>query len=324
MLNQIDALGGELSFDGFSEADFAAFEPKKWGSRVYTMERRAARAKAVALARAVVERAEGDELLLGASDDAPSMANQRKVDSVRAYLTRPAAMQTAIASRLQTNNLSNAQALFDLALEHRHASLLFSVSQTRFTLEYHLSPLAQVDRMNFARKLEYEEDRTRVLEIFSDLEESALRLGSTTCSAPDVDQEQLEAIATSVCHTEEPVILCQSWEASDPVLAEASFSDVLVPVGLQYLQVWKHLSWSPSNDFAKVGVDKAVAKAEKKMKRSGPPKEDSLSPGVRVTILSGLFAGRAGYLAEPDGKGNVRVMVGPVSVSVPAQDIKPA
>ena len=38
--------------------------------------------------------------------------------------------------------------------------------------------------------------------------------------------------------------------------------------------------------------------------------------------MSGLFAGRSGYLAELDAKGRAKVMVGPVSVSVDAKDLK--
>ncbi|MEL6186607.1 MAG: hypothetical protein AAFU79_18465, partial [Myxococcota bacterium] len=89
-----------------------------------------------------------------------------------------------------------------------------------------------------------------------------------------------------------------------------------------------HLAWAPDNDFAKVAVEKTVKKAEKKLKKGGSGSSDSkvpsLEPGSRVTILSGLFAGRGGYLAEIDGKGQAKVMVGPVSVTVPATDVKPA
>ncbi|MBI2375744.1 MAG: hypothetical protein HYV07_17240 [Deltaproteobacteria bacterium] len=50
--------------------------------------------------------------------------------------------------------------------------------------------------------------------------------------------------------------------------------------------------------------------------KSGPP-----GVGERVTILTGLFNGRVGQLAELDGKGRAKVMVGPISVTVEAKDL---
>ena len=48
----------------------------------------------------------------------------------------------------------------------------------------------------------------------------------------------------------------------------------------------------------------------------------SFQVGERVTIMSGLFAGRVGYLHEINDSGKAKVMVGPISVNVDAKDLK--
>lgn len=334
MVTTLDALGDASPFDGFVEADFDAFQRKKWGSRVYTMERREARRKAVALARAAqVDLAPEalEHLSLGASDDAPSMANQRKVEAVWAFLTRPEAERARLGSRVGRTNLSDREALFDIATEHQHASLLFRVDEQGFQLEWHLSPRAGVDRMNAARKLAYTEDRAELLRLLSELPEAEVGFVGELRSAAEIEETEVEVWAERLQGSSQPLVVRRGWTRGEDRLLDPSFVDEVRAIASGLLAVHRHLAWAQDNDFAKVGVEKAVEKVEKKLERRGAkksggsagPSETELSPGARVTILSGLFAGRSGYLAEPDGKGNVKVMVGPVSVSVPTSDVKP-
>jgi hypothetical protein len=126
----------------------------------------------------------------------------------------------------------------------------------------------------------------------------------------------------------EPFMVRLDFPRSDPRLASPDLLPLLKTPVLAFVQILDHLAWARENDFAKVGVDEAVEKVERKLgkkkKRAPDSAPPTLAPGARVTILSGLFAGRSGYLAEQEGKGKVKVMVGPVSVSVPLGDIKPA
>lgn len=324
MLNRLDALGEASPFEGFDEADFDAFLPKKQGSRVYTMERRATRAKTVALARDALARSgAGAEFELGASDDAPSMANQRKVEAIWAYLTRPDGQRSAIASKLGRTDLSDRAALFDTLVEHQHLSLLFRVDLDGFATELHLSPRAGVDRTNVLRKLAYAEDRAALLELLQGLEGAQAGFEGALLPAADVDEAKVESWAAEMEASSTPFVVRQVWSREDGKLQAPEFGDAVGVLAEGLIALYRHLAWSTDNDFAKIGVEKAVAKAEKKIEKAKGGAVE-LAPGARVTILSGLFAGRSGYLAEPDGKGNVKVMVGPVSVSVPTGDIKPA
>lgn len=319
----LDALGETGPFEGFVEADFAAFERKKWGSRVYTMERRAARQKLVALARAAVASRDGGlrNLEVGASDDAPSVANGRKVDAVWAYLTREKALRDALASRLSRTDLADTSALFDIVIEHQHASLLFRLDHDTVRIELHLSPRARVDRSNAATKLGYREDRDALVELSQALPSGA-RIGfeDDLKAGEALDEPTVAGFAESFGSSTEPFVVRVEWSSEEAQRAAAGFVEQAAEAASALGPILGHLAWSRDNDFAKVGVSEALTKAEKKLKKASPGQ--GLAPGTRVTILSGLFAGRTGYFSEVDAKGNAKVMVGPVSVSVPAADIK--
>ena len=170
MAIKLDALGEAGPFNGFFAEDFDAFEKKKWASRVYTMERRAVLQKLLGLARAAREPLPDLESYdLGTSDDAPSMVNGRKVSAGWAYITRAPEARKTLASRVAKTNLSDAASLFDIAVEHEHASLLLAVDLNQFGIELHISPKAAVDRTNAERKLGYREDREALTQLLSEI-----------------------------------------------------------------------------------------------------------------------------------------------------------
>lgn len=323
----LDALGEAGPFPGFEPADFAAFERKKQGSRVYTMERRAVLQKLVTLARGFRSRRELEETLdLGVSDDAPSIANHRKVGAVWAYLTRPEPQRRALGSRVGKLDLADTSAFFDIAVEHQHASLLLSIDDAGFEVALLISGRASVDRTNASRKLAYAEDRAALVEKCRSLPEGCeVVMGDTRIASGQVDESTVEGWSTALAETSNSFSITRSWNKEDSSLRDPSFEDALTPVLDGLFDIYQAEAWSTENDFAKVSVEKAVEKAQKKLDKkvaSGSPGEPVLAPGVRVTILSGLFAGRGGYVAETDAKGQVKVMVGPVSVTVAAADLR--
>lgn len=326
----LDALGETGPFDGFDEADFDAFERKKWGSRVYTMARRAGLQKLVALLRGIIdERADkvGDHEL-GASDDAPSIANNRKVEAVWAYLTRPGSLRSALSSRLSKTDLADSASLFDIAVEHQHASLILRLDQAGVSAEVHFSPKATVDRMNAERKLSYQDDQKALLALIAELPpEVNVGFEDGLSPAPEATEATLESWADRWNGGGPAFVVRRNWDRHDARLSEPGFVDEAIATFDGLWDIYLLMAWSRDNDFAKVGVTETLAKVEKRLNKTGAAvseakSEVALAPGTRVTILSGLFAGRAGYLAEVDGKGKVKVMVGPVSVSVPIGDVK--
>ena len=91
--DKVSAFSSQKGFAGFDEADFAAYEPKKWSSNAYTLARRTAKDKVLLVANSLeselAEELEGLELF--GSDEAPTIANGRKVEAQWAYFIRTGA-----------------------------------------------------------------------------------------------------------------------------------------------------------------------------------------------------------------------------------------
>ena len=108
-------------------------------------------------------------------------------------------------------------------------------------------------------------------------------------------------------------------EPSDIVAFGASAVESLGSILRTYVPLYRFLAWSKDNEHA------AVKETIKKSTEERQKKAIAFHPGDRVTILTGLFAGRAGYVAEIDAKGvKAKVMVGPVSLSIESKDLKSA
>lgn len=327
MAIKLDALGAAAPFRGFASEDFDAFEKKKWSSRVYTKERRAALQKLVVIGRSLPEvvpdLASYD---FGTSDDAPSMVNNRKVQAVWLYITRPNELRSVISSRLSKTDLADTSALFDIALEHQHACVLLAIDHDRLLLELHISPRAFVDRMNAENKLNYQDDREALISFLNALPEDAeVGFEDSLQLAQDISRETIEGWQPYWATSNYAFVIRYAWGRDEDGLGSEEFAQEVRDRFTEVWPIYEFLAWSTSNDFAKVVVEKTMERVEKKMKKvAASNSEVELAPGDRVTILSGLFAGRAGYLAETDGKGQVKVMVGPVSVSVPVDDVKPS
>ncbi|HJL40888.1 MAG TPA: hypothetical protein RMG48_06255 [Myxococcales bacterium LLY-WYZ-16_1] len=309
-----------MTFTGFETADFDAFAPKKRKSNAYTLERRRVRDKLLALANALTPRLETavDDLELATTEDAPAVSNGRSVDSMAAYWVRPAPVRAALAPRQSTD--LQAQTIFQIAVHQQHPHVRMGVTDRGFELGFRLPRAAKHDRTNASRKLRLDWAHEEWAEGTAGLGSEARfgssgdlrRIGDWTAEgfsklADDLDNGgELEGI--------------QIFERNDSTVATAELVDRIVPPVKAWLRTLRFFAWSPTNDHSPVqaAVDEAVAEDEKKETHS------ELGPGDRVTILSGLFAGRAGYLSEVDAKGRAKVMVGPVSVSVAVDELKGA
>ena len=319
--DDISAFSSSGTFAGFEAADFDAYEQKKWSSNAYTLARRRAKDKLNALAHAV--KGELDEELapfeLLGSDEAPTVANARKVEAQWAFFIRGAESRAALKPLLYTTDLQAGLGLFDIAVQHQHACLVLRLSHDGLSVGIEIASKAKVDRDNVAQKLAQSWARDKLVELCGALPGGA-RIG--------VDGDMHEAIdlkAVAIEAWAEPLTAGKGLFATDSLISRDEpmmSSDLCVGTVVELVSVFlplcSFLAWSRDNDYTQ--LKEALKKtADDKQKRA-----PAMKPGDRVTILSGLFSGRPGYLAEIDAKGRAKVMVGPVSVSVDGKDIKPA
>ena len=321
--NKLGAIGSGGPFAGFRDEDFDAYQKKKWRSNAYTLARREAKDRVLALVRSVEEELQEDltDLELGASEEAPSVANGRQVKAQWAFFTRHADARAGLKRFLNKTDLQSGANLFDIAVHHQHACLTFRLDERGFAVGVELASKASVDLENASKKLGYQDTRKELKEILQGLpNDSQLIWRDRRTPAIDVTEEQLGEL--------QPDLLISSstlkFEALLSRDEEILRSDALIGTAEEFLAafipLYRFIAWSPENDYAGVKVE---IKRQKKKQTKQPTQSAAvkIAPGARVTILSGLFSGRAGYVAEIE-RGKAKVMVGPVSVTVDAKDLK--
>lgn len=317
----VSAFSGGGRFDGFVDADYDAYVAKKQTSNAYTLGRRRAKDKLLALAHAVAAEL-GDDLqgleLLG-SDEAPTVANGRRVEAQWAYFIREPAARTALKPLLQTTNLHAGANLFDIAVEHQHASLTLRLDDVGLRVGLEVAPKAKVDRENIAVKLSDEDAVPEFLELCEALPgEATLGPGSARVPALDVTADVVESWLAPLREDGTSFAAELQLARDEPVLATQALIGTVVQLVSTFVDLYRFTAWSPENDHARV-----KAEIKKSVNEKTEAVAATFSAGARVTILAGLFAGRSGYLAEIS-KGKAKVMVGPVSVGVELKDIKSA
>lgn len=309
-----------MTFTGFDAADFDAFLPKKQGSNAYTLERRRAKEKLVAVARALTtahpEAVEG--LDLETTEDAPSVQNGRKVRALSAYFVRPTSVRSGLKELLATD-LAAGAGLFEIAVHQQHAHLELRIDVECLTIGVRVPPGARIDRENISEKLALDWAHEDLVELLAALPEDARAGVETELQPAGSAQTQAFAAWAREKVTSGPSLIVEQIIARDePELGEPGWLDRGVETLAKFAPVFRFLAWSRSNDHTR--VQEVVAKKVEATKKEAA----GLEPGTRVTILSGLFSGRAGYVAELDHKGKAKVMVGPVTITVDRDDLKPA
>jgi hypothetical protein len=318
--DNVNAFSSGGPFTGFGEGDFKAYEPKKWSSNAYTLERRKAKDKLLALSRAVQEQLQKElaGLDLVGSDEAPTVANGKKVEAQWAFFVRDAESRAALKPFLETTDLQAGANLFDIALQHQHAVLALRLDLAGLDLRVDVAGKAKVDRENFAEKLKQGWARDQWAELCRGLPEGAKTGFEPNLKlAAEITPSDAEELPEPMSKGDASFVVGTRVEKTDPILGNEGLIDVLLERTRKMLTIYRFLAWSRDNDHRQ--LKEALKKTqEEKAKRAA-----AFQPGDRVTILAGLFAGRSGYLAELDAKGRAKVMVGPVSVSVEAKDLKP-
>jgi hypothetical protein len=317
---ELGAIGSGGAFQGFAPSDFDAYEPKKQGSNAFTLERRKAKDKLLALARAL-EKELAEELAgleLGASDEAPSVANGRKVEAQWVFFTRAADDRASLRTLLGKTDLHGGAGLFDIAIQHQHACLSLRLDQKGLSTCVELATKAKVDRDNARLKLEQKWARDKLVELTTALPgDTTIGFGGDRKEALAITATDMESWLGALNAAEQPFVVECTIPRSEELLGTDALIGTMVEHLETFLPIYRFLAWSRDNDHTQVkgAIQKEIAVRQKRI-------APAFEPGDRVTILSGLFAGRSGYLAEIDAKGRAKVMVGPVSVSVDVKDLK--
>ena len=290
--------------------------------RVHSRSEPEAKDRILALTRAVEEELteELQELELGASEEAPSVANGRQVKAQWVFFTRHAEARTGLKRFLNKTDLQSGANLFDIAVQHQHACLVLRLDHEGFAVGVEIAPKAAVDLENAAKKLGYQDARKDCIELLQALPNGA-ELICSKVRAPTLDVTEAELAQVHEDLQGNGLICEVVIDRDEEVLRSDALIGTVEELVASFVPLYRFLAWSPENDYAAVKVE--IQRQKKKKAKAPPPEAAKLSAGARVTILSGLFSGRAGYVAEIE-RGKAKVMVGPVAVTIDAKDIKPS
>lgn len=298
---------------GLEARDFDAFVRKKWKSNAYTLERRTARDKLLIWARHAQQTygALTEGLELTHTEDVPSVSNGREVRSLRVYWVRPAPLRAGLKELLQTDLAAGT--LFQIAVHQQHAHVGLEIAEDGLSVRLSIPPGARVDRSNLEQKLALDWIPEEWPELVAGLpDEARFGLEGETRPIHAWDPAELATLAGGLARGPDFGV----WWTLGREEASAADGELFIEPLAACLRLHRFFAWSKDNDHSPLEV------AVEKQLEAAVERSPGFSPGDRVTILGGLFAGRAGYLAEVDAKGKAKVMVGPISVSVPVDELK--
>ncbi|MFH1810487.1 MAG: hypothetical protein ABIJ09_17230 [Pseudomonadota bacterium] len=312
-----------MAFAGFSSEDFETYQAPKRSSAMYTLKRRVVKDKLSALADRL-DQLLGIGLGLGGlkrelSDDAPSLVNNRKVDSQWLSWLRGPEQQVQLKALQDEIKLSSPDAL-DIAVHHKHAQLAVVVDDRWLETSLRIHRRARVDRDNLAVKLKEGWARDALVELLKKCGEGFCLGAVNGRELPEQDVTALRGddvaawleagaqaewlVVSATCSVEDAAAL-------GPNIAEAS-AERLAPLA----DVYRFVAWAPDNDH--VAAKKAIKEAKAEQKRGGFKKGDA------VRILAGLWSGKRGTVEDIDKKGALKVLVGLVTVKVDQSDVAPS
>lgn len=311
-------------FSGLGAADFDAFEERKWASNRFNLERMRVREKlhvlGAQLLTAELRASLGVELC--ASQDHPSVFNNRRVDSQWAYFARSAAERKRLATIIDREHPLHRR-IEDPAEHHLHAVLAVRVYLEGADVLFGIHRNAWVDARNLAARLEEPYEATVFAERLQDLPESVrFHVGDTDVSAREIG---VDAVRTTLKRftpeaADDWFVFRLVYPREADILGQPGFAREAASGLRQLAALYDFGAWRPDNDH--VGLHQRIRTEKKVAKAQSGVQASAIGAGDHVRITTGLFAGREGYVLELDGKGGAKVQVGAVPIKVRVAELQ--
>ncbi len=299
------------SFNGFDQAAFLAFEPRKWSSNLFNMERMRVWNTLRALGSAM------EPTLCAArpfawevTPYAPNVFNGKRVAELVLYFTRTTEQRRAITPLLDSR-ISLPDQISNAGDHHQHVTLGVRVDANGLDAGLMMHSTAWLDVMNLL-------NRARSGDEAQDLVHMIRRLpaGTRFRIAPGRDvpcadflPEHLRVLEESVLNEQFLVRVGVELLPDDPLVAGPGFAPWCRDLLATMVSLWEFAAWRPASNYLatdKAGKDALNVTADGSIVRFGT--------GAKVRLLEGVFAGRAGVLTDIDTKGVCRVQIGRVTV----------
>lgn len=304
-------------FPGFSVQDFDAYVPKKWQSNIFTRERLEVRQKLLAIGKALAGKligSDGSPLAFETSVEYPALWNHKQVQSQNLYFFRNEQARRELDAIL--NRQKPLAALIEDPSPHKnHPFLCVTVVEQGLRLDLQVHPEADVDRRSLEKKIGDYFEKERLLNLIAGLG-AEHRIGTVQSEGDEcssVDMAKLDALLEQVLAAKRPLFVGLLFARGDDRLVTSDFLAIVESSLERLLPVYRFVAWSRDNDFLSM---RETLRQEKEAKR-----QKYLAKNDRVRIIRGMFSGKTGVVQDLDAKGNLKVLVGKMSVKVDSEDV---
>ena len=304
------------AFEGFSAADFDAFEEKKWGSHAFNRERLEVKLKLTSLGNDLKGSLPDGLAEMGMTEERPSIFNQHKVRDLTLYFFRNEKERRALGGILDKAK-SIAEFVQDPAVHHRHIIMGVRVGRLGMEAGLWLHRDAWVDWKNVVQRCNEHWERDKLGEVVDELPRSVCYGRGPGLSADAVPAKEVkpEEILTGFRGAEPWTVFGEGFKRDDPLLGSGELAGKLAGLFEALVPLHSFISWRRDNDFHEL---KEVIKEQKE---KAVMKFKSLKPGDEVRVLKGLAAGRVGVVDSLERKGVVKVRLGTMVVSLKIEEL---
>lgn len=310
------------NFNGFDDAAFLAFDEKKWSSNVFNMERMRV-SEQLRLIGDVAEKALKDSDVVFAraiTPHNPSVFNGKKVSEMALYFSRTDEQKRAIAPVLD-RKLALPDQISDGGEHHRHGFLGVLIKKDRVEVGVMIHSRAWLDVMNLLNRCkEKEEEAGRFVRLLHLLKPGAIvRVApGREVKCASFDASMIHSIEEAVLNESFTFFVGYSFDPTDKAVQTASFADTAAGLLAGLIDVWKFSAWKPTSNYL---VSQTPTASMKNVAVIDDGSVVDFSKGSKVKLTGGIFAGRIGVVQDMDTKGNVKVLVGRVTVRTDSHSV---
>ena len=315
-------------FPGFTHRHFDAYQPGKWRSNAFNLERRLVKEALAQLARdlsAGLLASDGTLLASELSREYPALCNQKQVRAQQLYFARPGKVRKEL-DRIIDRARGMASLIEDPSLQSSHLHLAVTVEHERIQVALVLPAEAAIDRRNLEARLSEPRMANEFIALFAGLPESMSiaivtsdRPAAPLVSVRAIDRAEIQALVTRLGEAAgtgraSRLVIGHSIARAEVVAMASAVTVAIRAVLVALLPVYQFIAWSRDNDHIALGRDlrrERIVRSQRGLAKNDP-----------VRIITGLFSGRSGVIQDIDARGILRVLVGGIPIKLRAEQVE--
>ena len=309
-------------FAGLTERDFDAYQPQKWRSNTFNLERIAVREKLSLLGRAAgaLIGSDGQPLMVELSAEHPALWNHRQVDCQQVFLSRGTEARRQLDTFIDRGR-SMASLLEDPSPQRSHIFLFAGIWLEHVRIGLRLHADARVDRENFEKQVaDRWEAQTFVEQVRGLPPDLTIGVdGGPSLPASSCEDSTIPALVTALAAPRAPSE--PRWFSISPRLDRAAaiaagphLAATVHEILIALMPAYQFIAWTPDNDH--ISMRDQLRERTALIKRRGLARQD------KVRVVGGMFAGRAGTVVDIDARGMLKVLLGSVPLKLRADEVE--